>query len=126
MNRPKSNPLPRLLPLLALLIFVACSSDPVARPSAVISEIPTDATVTVGEPVTLSAAGSSDEGDPTLDYLWSVDAPDGSSVDNRTGSDETFTFTPDVAGDYTVTLTVTNDDGEEGEDTVVIRRRGSS
>jgi PKD domain/K319L-like, PKD domain/RTX calcium-binding nonapeptide repeat (4 copies) len=82
-------------------------------------------------PTITGAAATADEGDTihlessisdpgTLDtrtLAWGV-TKDGSAYDS--GSGTTFDFTPDDNGTYEVTLTVTDDDGGVGTDTVVM------
>ncbi len=52
-----------------------------------------------------------------VDWSWNLDAsPSGSAIDLNNPRSETIPgFTPDLAGDYTATLVVTNEDGVESE-----------
>ena len=77
----------RLFPLLALLIFVACSSNPLTAPNAEISIISPDSledleNVVQGQTVTLSGVlSTSGEDDATITlYRWALTTP---SVANR-------------------------------------------
>jgi hypothetical protein len=69
-----------------------------------------DTAVTVGIAVALDGTGSSDpDGDP-ITYLWAIDAaPAGSAVALSSATIARPVLTPDVAGDYALSLTV--DDG---------------
>ncbi|MFO0748660.1 MAG: hypothetical protein U1F43_23810 [Myxococcota bacterium] len=70
---------------------------------------------TVGAPVTLDGSGST-PGDGTFGqdpYIWYLTAkPAGSNAKLNTQSASTLDFTPDVAGSYTVELTVFSQDGD--------------
>lgn len=79
-----------------------------------------DQLILLGETATVSASGTTDaDGDP-ISYTWSLtSAPESSTV--TIGSDTTVeaTLTPDVAGQYV--LTVTASDGEDSDsDSVII------
>jgi len=54
--------------------------------------------------VSFDAEGSSDSDGSIINYEWDF-------VDGETGSGETTSHTYDSSGDYTVKLTVTDDDG---------------
>ncbi|MEO6575692.1 MAG: hypothetical protein ABIP89_17710, partial [Polyangiaceae bacterium] len=70
-----------------------------------------NATVYVGQLVRLDAAQSKAPGGAALTYGWSLkSAPTGSSITTGTlagSTTEVVTFTPDIAGDYVLTLTGT-------------------
>ena len=91
--------------------------------TAPIADAGGDSTGTVGATVTLNGSGSYDpDGDP-LTYRWGFKSvPSGSGLTNADWTDrytDSGKFTPDVAGDYEVRLTV--DDGtEEASDLVTI------
>ena len=62
-----------------------------------------------GQLINISAAGSSDVDNDALTYEWSIDsAPNNSTslIDNNSTADSTFT--PDVAGVFTITFTVSD------------------
>ena len=68
-----------------------------------------DRRATVGDTVTFDASPSSDpDGDP-LSYAWSLDdAPAGSAASLRSASGSTTRLAPDVAGVFTVRVTVSD------------------
>lgn len=113
--------LKKYLILLLPFFLAACNVLPVfpggLSPEAVITVTP-NTTVEVGTPVTLDGRDSADDGS-IESYEWSLEAPAGSAVETD-GVGETFRFVPDVAGTYTVTLTVTYDSGETDEAEVEI------
>jgi trimeric autotransporter adhesin len=76
--------------------------------------------VTVGRPVSLNGNGSSDPNGDTLTYRWFLLAPAGSAAALSSTSSATPTFTADVAGSYTATLTVRDGRLDSAPATVVI------
>ena len=78
------------------------------NPDAAIVGVP--ATAPAGVPVTVTGVAADRGTADVHTYQWSVVGPAGSpAVPGGTGS--TFTFTPPVAGDYVLKLTVRDDDG---------------
>lgn len=69
-----------------------------------------DQTVTTGTLVTVNGSSSSDPDADALTYAWTIELPDGSSSTLANADMQEATFTPDVAGEYTVSLVV--NDGE--------------
>ncbi|MDT8340235.1 MAG: PKD domain-containing protein [Longimicrobiales bacterium] len=76
-----------------------------------------DLTVSAGLPVTLDASGSSDPDGDALTVSWSLAVPAGSAAALDDASSLTPSFTPDVAGDYVATVTVS--DGTDSADDAV-------
>jgi hypothetical protein len=72
---------------------------------------------------TVSITGSGVDDGTIVAYRWSsVDIPAGSSSTPPAPADAATTrFNPDVAGDYTLQLTVTDDDGQTGTCETVVR-----
>lgn len=88
----------------------------------------TDQAVITGEVVTLDASGSSDpNAGTTLTYSWTFTSVDNNSEITNSQLSSTIaekpTFTPDVDGDYVLTLTVDDGSGESNAtdtDTVTV------
>lgn len=68
------------------------------------------ATTVVGSPVTVRASATAPgSGEQTLTYQWSIDArPQGSVATIADATGQTLKFTPDVAGNYHATVTVSS------------------
>ena len=82
-----------------------------------------DQTVATGSEVTLDGSASSDlNTQDTLSYQWSLTTPaTGSALTELTDSAMVNArFTPDVDGDYVITLVVSDGNGGESSDEVVI------
>ncbi|PQJ36172.1 hypothetical protein BSZ35_17595 [Salinibacter sp. 10B] len=76
-------------------------------------------TVDVGDQVNLDGTGSSDPDGDKLDFSWSLSTPSGSNASLSDASAEQPTFTPDVSGDYTATLEVSDGDATDSDDAAV-------
>ncbi|MGR9053515.1 MAG: PKD domain-containing protein [Gammaproteobacteria bacterium] len=59
-------------------------------------------------PVQLDGSGSSDPNNDPLNYLWTMSAPEGSNAELSSPYVVNPSFTPDIAGDYTVYLEVSD------------------
>lgn len=90
-------------PLLVTINATASNTKPVADPGG-------PYTVERGKPITLDGTASSDADGDTLSYRWTITLLNGSSLRTETalqGRDTaTPTFTPDVVGNWNLTLTV--------------------
>ncbi len=101
-----------------MLAPLACGDEPNQAPIAALSaELNT---VTVGEAVVVDGSSSTDpDGDPIL-FRWSLETPEGSSIELGSPRTRSITFNPDVAGTYTVGLTVDDGEFETDEQTIDI------
>ena len=87
-------------------------------PTAVAGE---DQTITEGESVTLDGSGSFDSGGRDLQYMWSVaSAPEGSTALILEPTAMAPTFTPDLSGNYLVSLVVDSGVNTSAPDVMVL------
>lgn len=85
-----------------------------------ISDAGPDSTVQIGSPAALDGSGSYDPELLPLTYEWSITtAPEGSVAVITDPTSASASFTPDIAGAYTITLTV-SDSVKTASDTVVV------
>ncbi|MCA1634041.1 MAG: immunoglobulin domain-containing protein [Acidobacteria bacterium] len=79
-----------------------------------------DRGVFVGQAFTLDGSASYDPDSDPLEFSWTLTAPDG-SASALSGETTAFpTFTPDIPGSYTATLTVNDPFGGVSADSVVV------
>ena len=105
-----------------LVTVVAGNTPPVADAGS-------DITASTGDTVDLDGTGSSDaDGDP-LTYTWTfTSVPSGSSMtdaDLSSTTSATPSFTPDIAGEYELTLTV-SDGTSSNSDSVIVTITGGN
>lgn len=130
-------PHPAHLLLLPLLLTACDTKNEVeTTDSGVVCEVPVamagdDVTLSVGEPAVLDGSVSTfcakhDTATRTFDWTFET-LPTDSSIDvsalsdNRTSTAVMPNFVPDVPGDYTLALTVTDPSGDSAPDYVVVR-----
>lgn len=83
-----------------------------------------DQTVTTGQVVTLTGAGSTDSNDDPLTYSWRFQSkPDGSTATVAAATVVSPTFTADMAGLYVLSLIVSDGMRTSAADTVVVEAR---
>jgi hypothetical protein len=81
-----------------------------------------DQSLFTGALATLTAAGSSDPDGDALVYQWVLtSAPAGSTAPLSGASSVAASLTPDVAGSYELSLTVTDPSGASSTDSVIVR-----
>ena len=76
-------------------------------------------TITFGETLSLDGTGSSDTDGTIVSWDWLLEHQ-GDSSNDKTATGETATVSNLVVGSYTVTLTVTDDDGVRDSDTMLL------
>lgn len=96
------------------------NGDPVANAGP-------DQTVATGAFVTLSGTGSSDPDGDTLAYVWTMTSRPGGSAAFLSGSSSSGpTFTADLAGNYELSLTVSDGTSYSSPDTMRVRAEDGS
>jgi serine protease len=100
------------------------SAPPPPAPTnlAPVAEAGPDQTVATGAPVTLDGSGSSDSDGSIASWLWELGEGPEITLDGATAPQAEF-IAPEAANPYDLvfTLTVTDDDGDSGTDSVTIR-----
>ena len=94
----------------------------VAEPGAVAltASAGSDQTVELGDQVALDGTGSTSSDGSAFDYSWALtDAPTNSTATINNETTATPTFTPDVGGNYTITLTISNSDGQDSDEVII-------
>jgi hypothetical protein len=116
-----------LIPLLVTLL--ACGGSDSSETSIVVATSNTapvanaglDQNVSVGVTVTLDASASTDADGDTLAYNWVLsESPANSTASLQNQTDVSPTFNVDIAGNYTLSLTVNDGSVTSTEDSVVI------
>ena len=97
-------------------ITVTDAEPPPAENVAPVADAGTAQTVDEGDTVTFDGSASADSDGTIASYVWTFTY--NGTAQTLTGAAPTFDF--EIAGTYTVTLTVTDDDGATGTDTVII------
>lgn len=97
-----------LAALLLLLFLATLTGCGAMSPEATVTA--SSQSVSLGDSITLSAAGSDKKNGETLTYRWSIVlAPTGSQAQLATPTAVETLFTPDLVGDYEFSLVVDND-----------------
>lgn len=95
------------------------SKFPPVNNSAPIANAGEDVSVEVGEQLRLDGSSSSDPNGDNISYLWAIISPEGLQTDEFiVGQGSNPTFLTDVAGEYVIQLTVTDDEGLSDTDSV--------
>ena len=98
---------------------VIITATPLANEAPVANAGP-DQTVSLGDEVSLDGSGSSDPEGADLTFAWEItSAPQDSMAALQDANSANLSFSPDLAGDYTLTLVV-NDGELDASDTVLI------
>ena len=114
MQKTNSKLWVRFVPLLMVLglVMAACGGGTENNDFSV-ALTPSATSVDVGTEVIITSSAPNATG--ALTYDWEVDAPSGSQVTTITSTTSSASFTPDVAGEYEVSLTVTDAEGNSGD-----------
>ncbi|MEF8840683.1 MAG: PKD domain-containing protein [Haloarculaceae archaeon] len=110
--------------LTALLLAIPAAGAGAVVPAdgdAPLAEAGLDQQVLRGETVRLDATGSFDPDGQVVEYEWEVRTPGGLTVAPSEPHGARTSFPATAVGRYRVTLTVTDDDGKAGTDTMYVR-----
>ena len=111
------------LVLLGIVVPTAVLAAPAAGTGAgaPLAEAGLDQQVLRGETVRLDATGSRDPDGSVVGYRWRVRTPGGRAVAPQDPAARRTAFPATAVGRYEVRLTVTDDDGNTGTDTMYVR-----
>ncbi len=98
------------------------SNDPPTADAAVATSQP----YTVGDEIIFDGTGSSDPDGDDLQFNWSLSTPSQSSASLQDAGTSEPTFTPDVAGDYTASVEVSDGNDQDTDQVSVTVQTGSS
>lgn len=116
-----TNKLTILAGLLCMTLFYACDKEEPVEGSLPVADAGPDMDASVGSTVTLDGSGSSDADNDVLTFSWELTAtPAGSSASIQNASAAVASFTPDVAGSYTATLSVVDGNNTPQTDEAII------
>jgi hypothetical protein len=105
--------------LLIILVISSCKKDETPNHGLTANAGP-DQNVTLGETVTLNATTSIDFNGGGFTTQWDFTSiPDGSSVSISNATSAIATFVPDIAGNYTVQLTIANQIGQSTDAAII-------
>lgn len=96
--------------IFSLLIFISCSSENELPGSAPVADAGPDMEepVCIGT-IVLDGSESSDPDGDTLNYTWTIKRiPDGSTATLNNSNEARASITPDVVGQYVITLSVSD------------------
>lgn len=92
-----------------VLLLSGCDSTGTSQNQPPTAEVTVrSSSVNVGSQVLLDGSSSSDPNEDSLHFNWSLRTPSNSSASLSDASAEQPTFTPDILGDYTATLEVSD------------------
>ncbi|MEP2773099.1 MAG: hypothetical protein ABJH05_13190 [Fulvivirga sp.] len=111
-----------VIALVGLFVMAGCSDDD-TEPTPQITltaDAGVDQTVDLGEEVTLNGGASSSSDGSSFEFAWVItSAPAGSAAILSGSTTANPTFTPDEAGDYTITLTIANQTSADSDEVVI-------
>ena len=102
-----------LAALVVVVLLTACGGGGTSAPTPPVHRSPVAVTgpaqvVVAGTLVTLDGSASTDPDNDPISYAWTLAVPTGSTAILSGASTAKPTFTPDVAGPFTATLTVSD------------------
>lgn len=100
--------------------LTSCDEEETTSSHGLTANAGSDQTAIVGETVTLNASSSLDLNGDGFNVVWSfISRPDGSTSSISNSTSMTASFVPDIAGDYSIQLTISNLIGESTDQMTV-------
>ncbi|MBX0286389.1 PKD domain-containing protein [Halomicroarcula sp. F28] len=115
-----------LLLLAAVLLFSTSGIAAAADNTAPMPEAGVDQTVPVNSTVYLDGTASTDPDGEIVNVAWTIETPSGKTMSPDCGDCNRTQFEATAVGQYTVTLTVTDDDGATRSDTLYVTTTNES
>ena len=109
--------------LWGVLLLSVVTTGVVAASDGPLADAGLDQTVDQHSTVFLDAGGSVAPDGELVGYEWVIERPDGSTVEPGCPTCERTSFVPERAGEYAVTVTVTDDSGDTTSDTLYVTVR---
>jgi len=97
-----------LLALMSTLALASCGGSGGGSNSAPVAVVEVVAATATGAVVLADGGSSTDPDGDRLSYRWTLETPTGSSTQLNATNTTTVSFTPDTAGAYTLSLTVSD------------------
>lgn len=108
-----------LIPI-AILALVAGASGAAVADAGPLADAGLDQEVPINATVQIDATGSSHPNGTIDDYEWAIATPDGRQITPECADCARTQFTPETAGRYEVTVTVTDTEGRSNADTLYV------
>lgn len=115
--------------LLSVPLVTSCDSSSSMQsndPPDVQATITTSQPYTVGDQITLDGSNSSDPNGDNLQYSWSLSTPSQSNASLQSTGNAQATFTPDVSGQFSATLQVSDGSTQKTDQVTATVQTGSS
>jgi hypothetical protein len=105
---------------IALVVYLGVGVGAVTATEGPLADAGLDQTVTAGDTVYLDAGGSTAPDGDIQSYEWEVEAPSGTTIEPECSTCAKTSFATNDSGKYTVSVTVTDDEGRSDTDTLYV------
>ncbi|WP_281240899.1 PKD domain-containing protein [Halovenus aranensis] len=105
---------------IALVVYLGVGVGAVTATEGPLADAGLDQTVTAGDTVYLDAGGSTAPDGDIQSYEWEIEAPSGTTIEPECSTCAKTSFATNDSGKYTVSVTVTDDEGRSDTDTLYV------